>query len=203
MGPPIPNKYLHTLFSFLCKASIVVLHVGTTALPNNRDGIAMSFQMAFPTTALSALFFTSFSTVFTFLSALPSNLLFSFSKIFLHLPPMVMPRYVASVTISYSPICSWLSGPFIFMILVFFSLIWRPYLPPELLRQSSSSSKVSKSSATKVASSASHIELSSNFPILYFVFFFRSSMILKVTSLKRRVEIQQPCLITPVTSIWL
>merc|ERR1712082_380179 len=166
MGPPIPNKYLHTLFSFLRRASIVVLHVGTTALPNRRDGIAMSFQMAFPTTALSALFFTSFKTVLTFLSALPSNFLFSFSKIFLHLPPILMPRYVASVTISYSPICSWLSGPFIFIILVFFSLIWRPYLPPDLLRQSNNSFKVDRSSATKVASSASQMELSLNFPIL-------------------------------------
>merc|ERR1711942_97514 len=119
----IPSKYLHTLSSFFCKASIVVLHVGTTALPNNRDGIAMSFQMAFPTTALSALFFTSCRIVLTFLSAMLSSFLFSFSKMSLHLPPMVMPRYLASVTISFSPILCWVSGPLIFMIFVVFSFI--------------------------------------------------------------------------------
>merc|ERR1712030_114809 len=55
-------------------------------------------------------------------------------------------------------------------------------------------------SATRVASSASQIELSSNFPILYFFSFLNSSIILNVTILNRSVDIQHPCLMPPVTS---
>ena len=49
-------------------------------------------------------------------------------------------------------------GPLIFIILVFFSLISRPYSPPALLKQLRSASNVSRFSAISVASSASQIE---------------------------------------------
>merc|ERR1712082_410268 len=90
--PPIPIRYLHILFSFLCSAPTIVLDVGTTALPDNMDGMATNFHMALPTTTLSALFCTSAITVLTFLSAFSSNSSFSFLKMSLPLPPTLMPR---------------------------------------------------------------------------------------------------------------
>jgi len=56
-NPPMPSKYLHTLFSIICSFSMLLFVVVTTALPNRSAGIAISFQIALPTSTLSALFF--------------------------------------------------------------------------------------------------------------------------------------------------
>merc|ERR1712030_113987 len=68
--PPMSRRYLHTLFSSLCSPSTFDAQVGTTALLNRIAGMHINFQIAFPTTTLSALFRTSAISEFTFLSAL-------------------------------------------------------------------------------------------------------------------------------------
>merc|ERR1712179_735658 len=162
-----------------------------------------AFQMALPTITLSALLFIFANNMLTCFSALPKRDLFSFSNIFLYLPPIFIPKYLVSFTTSIFPIFPSISGPFIFIIFVLSRFICRPLVSPVFFRTSSNFCKLGKLSAIRVASSASHRELSSNSPILYFsALFLRSSIIVKVTILKSKVEMQHPCLMPPVTSIF-